>query len=96
MIFYWENHTDLVVSTYGGPQFFYGSSETPTATPVGIWMMNLDNEQVVYWQDHVDVLSAGAFRAIWAPSSAAPAVAAIIYERGVARFMFSRIFGRVN
>ena len=96
MIFYWENHTDLVIATYGGPSFFYGSTETPAAAAVGIWLMNLDNEQVVYWQDHSDALSAGAFQVVWTSASTTPAVAAIILQRSVERFVFGGMFRRMN
>ena len=97
MIFYWENNTDLVVSTYGGPQFFYGATgTTPPVSAVGVWLMNLDNEQVVYWQDHSDALSAGAFQVVWTSASTTPAVAAIILQRSVERFVFAGLFRRVN
>ena len=63
---------------------------------MGIWLMITDTEQIVYWQNQSYANQTGDIRPLWPGATAGAAVAAVIRTRSVQRFVFGRVFGRVN
>jgi hypothetical protein len=94
-VIYWEQNVDAQV--FCAPCIlFYAPSELGDVPEVGICLAITNTYQPIYWLDLADVYQTGDVRPVWSEASAVAAVAAIIRTRSINRFVFSRIFSRVN
>ena len=94
-VIYWEQNVDAQV--YSAPCIlFYVPSVLGDVPEVGINFAFPNTYQPIYWLDLADVYQTGDVRPVWTEATAVAAVQEIIRARSIQRFVFSRIFGRIN
>ena len=95
MIYFWENHLNGTTYASWYPTVFSPTTSiTVSYQPYGV--LQVFQEPITQWANYYESFQLGTFKGIVAATGAVAAVSPIIRERSIGRFVFSRVFGRVN